>query len=377
MRITLVESTRDRRRFIGLPWDLYNSTDHPRWVPPLRRVVAQSLDTRRNPFYRNADIQLFLAEKGGRAVGRIAAIQNRAHNAFHRDRVGFFGFFEASEDQEVADGLFEAAGSWLSGKDLQVMRGPVSPSTNHETGLLTDGFDVHPMILTPWNPPLYPTLVEGAGLEPVKELLAYHFVRNEFHLPHRFALHAERARRKTRMVFRDVEPRHFEQEMGIIWSIYNTAWEGNWGFVPLTEHEFRTLAQEIRHLLLPQFSFIAEVDGEPAGFLLFLPDFNRIFKAIGNGRLFPTGFARILHGKRRLRTGRIFALGIRARYRSLSIFPLFASEIYRRAMEYGAQEFEASWILEDNTAMNSALVKMGAEVYRRWRIYEKTLGWAE
>ena len=118
MRITPVESARDRRRFVGLPWDLHNSTDHPQWVPPLRRVVTQSLDIRRNPFYRNADIQLFLAEKGGRAVGRIAAIQNRAHNAFHQDRVGFFGFFEASEDQVVVDGLFEAAGSWLSSKDL-------------------------------------------------------------------------------------------------------------------------------------------------------------------------------------------------------------------------------------------------------------------
>jgi hypothetical protein len=179
------------------------------------------------------------------------------------------------------------------------------------------------------------------------------------------------------MVFRDVEPRHFEREMGIIWSIYNTAWERNWGFVPLTEDEFQTLARDLKPLILPQFSFIAEVDGDPAGFLLFLPDFNRIFKAIGNGRLFPTGLARILLGKRKLRTGRIFALGIKSEYRTLSIFPLFASEIYRRAMNYGAQEFEASWILEDNTAMNSALVKMGVEVYRRWKIYQKSLGGVE
>ncbi len=339
--------------------------------------MAQSLDTRRNPFYQNADIRLFLAEKSGRAVGRIAAIENRAHNDFHQDRVGFFGFFEASQDQEVVDGLFEAAASWLSSRNLEVMRGPVSPSTNHETGLLTDGFEHHPMILTSWNPPSYPALFEGAGLDPVKELLAYQFVRDVFHLPDRFVLHAERARRKSRMVFRDVEPRHFEREMRIVFSIYNAAWERNWGFVPLTEEEFQTLAREIKPLILPQFSFIAEVDGDPAGFLLFLPDLNRIFKDIGSGRLVPTGFARILLGKRKLRTGRVFALGIKPEYRTLSIFPLFISEIYRRGMDYGALECEASWILEDNAAMNAALVKMGVEVYRRWRIYEKPLGGVE
>ena len=158
-------------RFIDLPWAIYDPAQFPPWVPPLKLVVRDALDERGNPFYRQASRQLFLAWRDGRVVGRIAAIENRAHNAFHEDRVGFFGFFEAFDDAEAAQALFDAAAAWLKARGLDTMRGPMSPSTNHDTGLLIRGFRFPPSIMTTWNPRYYLPLFEGAGLHKAKDLL--------------------------------------------------------------------------------------------------------------------------------------------------------------------------------------------------------------
>jgi len=173
--IVSVDSSRDLRRFVDLPWQIYNAADHPQWVPPLRIAVRDALDRKANPFYQTAERQLFLAMRNGAPVGRIAAIENRAHNEFHRDRVGFFGFFECRNDQEAANALFDAAEAWLGSRQLDTMRGPMNPSTNHECGMLVGGFDQHPMIMTTWNPPYYSTLTEQAGFAKAKDLLAYLF----------------------------------------------------------------------------------------------------------------------------------------------------------------------------------------------------------
>ena len=173
IRISEVRSSSELRRFIDLPWRIYTAADHPQWVPPLKLMVRDALDERKNPFYRNASRALFLAERGGAVVGRIAAIENRAHNAVHADRVGFWGFFECIDDAEVASALFGAAESWLAARGLTVMRGPVSPSLNHEAGLLVRGYRWPPTVMTTWNPRYYVPLVEGAGFTAAKELLAY------------------------------------------------------------------------------------------------------------------------------------------------------------------------------------------------------------
>jgi GNAT superfamily N-acetyltransferase len=374
--IVSVVSARDRRRFIDLPWQIYNRSDHPQWVPPLRLAVKDALDTRANPFYRTARRELFLAVRDGRVVGRIAAIENRAHNEFHRDRVGFFGFFESTEDQEVASALFDTAASWLRDKGLDTMRGPMNPSTNHECGLLVGGFHRHPMIMTTWNPPYYPDLVEGAGLTKAKDLLAYFFSREgerPFELPERYRVHAERALRGRRLVFRDLDLSDFEREVERCWSIYNAAWEKNWGFVPMSHESFLHEAKVLKYILDPKFTFIAEVDGEPAGFMIIVPDFHHAYKAIGNGRLLPTGIFKILAAKSRLKTGRIMVLGAKQEFRRRGIFALFAHEMLQRAKAAGTLGAEASWILEDNDRLNRPLLSVGAEEYRRWRIYDRPI----
>jgi len=375
LEIVAAQGRRGVAAFVDVPWQLPPLAGSPTWVPPLRMMVRDNLDTSGNPFYKSADRALFIARRNGRAVGRIAAIENRAHNRYHEDRVGFFGFFECEDNAETAARLFESAADWLKGKGLAAMRGPMSPSTNHECGLLVDGFDVHPMFLTPWNPRYYEALVTGAGLAQVKELLAYWLPYGEpgFQLNPRLAALAERAKSKSKLAFRSIRLDTYMEDVAICWDVYNGAWEKNWGFVPMSREEFFHMARELKPLLIPQFAFIAEVNGAPAGFMLCVPDFNLVFKKNPTGRLIPFGLYHILTGKSKLRTGRLMALGIKEEFRTGSILPVFMHEAAQRGMAYGSTGAEASWILEDNQAVRQPAEGFGGRVYRRWRIYEKPL----
>src|SRR3954462_10363710 len=210
-----VATRRDLRRFVDFPYRLYDRARHPNWVAPLRMAVQDALDERKNPFYREAARELFLAERDGAVVGRIAAIENRAHNRFHGDRVGFWGFFECIDDQAVADALFDAASRWLGARALDAMRGPMNPSTNYECGLLIDGFEHRPSFMTTWNPPYYATLCDRAQLRKAKDLVAFFIPMGDtsWSMPPVFERLAERAVEKSRVAFRDLDLRRFEQEL--------------------------------------------------------------------------------------------------------------------------------------------------------------------
>jgi GNAT superfamily N-acetyltransferase len=378
LEVVEVEGSRQLSAFIDVPWHIPEAVRHPQWVPPLRMMVRDLLDTKTNPFYRNADRALFVARHDGRPVGRIAAIENRAHNAFHDDRIGFFGFFESVNDAAVAGALVSRAAEWLAARGLTSIRGPMNPSTNHDCGLLVDGFDAHPQFLTPWNPPSYETLLRSAGFAPSQELLGYWLPYGEagYQLPPTFRTLAERAAAKSNLAFRDLDPRRYWDEVEICLGIYNSAWERNWGFVPMSRDEFLYMAKALRAVLVPQFAFVAEIGGEPAGFMLSTIDMNLILKRIPSGRLFPTGLVRIATGKHRLRTGRVLALGIKQEFRTRSILPLFMYEAARRAIAWGSPGAEASWVLEDNHAMRQPLESFGGRVYRRWRVFDKPLAGA-
>ena len=371
IEIITVTSRGDLRRFVDLPWQIYNETEHPHYVPPLRMAVYDALN-RSKPFYQDADRALFLARRDGKFVGRIAAIENRAHTRFHGDRVGFWGFFESIDDQDVVDQLFGAAAAWLSARELDVMRGPVMPSTNYDCGLLIDGFEHDPTFMTPWNPPSYPRMVERAGQSRVKDLVAYYIPMNDnsFLLPDSVKAMAVRAQAKSGMTFRDLDLSRWEEELELCWDVYNHAWEDNWGFVPMSKKEFIVMAKDLKPLLIPEFAYMAEVGGKPAGFMLIVPDFNQVLKRIKTGRLLPTGLIRLLLAKSRLRSGRIMALGIKREFRNRMIFPLFVLESYRRGLAYGAAGAEASWILEDNELLLGPLKALGLSEYRRWRLYD-------
>jgi hypothetical protein len=374
IKVDRVDGRRGVAEFVDVAWIAQAGRNSP-WIPPLRTVVRDLLDRKRNPFYGGADRALFSARRGGVPVGRIAAIENRWHTDHHGDRTGFFGFFECLDDPDAAAGLFGAAENWLRARGLETVRGPVSPSMNHESGLLVSGFEHAPVMMTPWNPPYYASLVEASGFEKGKDLLAYWIpAGDKLAVPDRVARLAERTRQRSGITFRELDLRALESEARKVLHLYHQAWEGNWGFVPPGWDEFWHTAKELKAVLAENFSFVAEADGEVVGFMMIARDVNAVLADIPSGRLWPWNIAKLLRGIPKVMRGRIVLLGLTTAFRNRGIFPLFAHEAARRALELGAEGAEASWILEDNQALVGPLDAMGLEAYKRWRVYEKALG---
>jgi len=374
INILTVNTKKLKKEFVNFPWKIYKKKDYPNWVPPLKISVYETLDTIKNPFYKNAEIELFLAKVEGEIVGRIAAIENRAHNQFANDKVGFYGFFESINDQSVADALFVAVKQWLKQRGLTSIRGPVNPSTNHETGLLVRGQSQHPTVMTTWNPLYYVDLHEKANMQKAKDLVAYLIpVERIKNLPPQLIEYTNRLRKSSKVSFRDFDMKNYEREIEICFDIYNSAWEDNWGFFPMTREEFFHMARDMKMVLDPRWAFIAEFDGKPAGFMLALPDINYILKRIPNGKLLPTGILKLLFGRRFLKTVRVITLGVKKEFRRAGIFSLFTVESFTRAKKYNIIAGEASWILEDNVGMNTPWQKLGCPLYRRWRLFEQTI----
>ena len=311
----------------------------------------------------------------GRPVGRVAAIENRAHNRHHDDRVGFFGFFDCADDAEAAEALLAGAAGWLRKRGLESIRGPVSPSMNHESGLLVEGCELQPFMMTPWHPGYSGGLVEAAGYEPVQDLLGY-WIPSEgvATVPDRLERLAERTRLRTGVTFRTLDLATLKTEARKVLDLYCDAWMGNWGFVPPEWDEFWHTAKDLKSVVVPEYSFVAEVDGEMVGFMMLARDINQILARIPSGRLWPHNVVRLLIGLRGVSRGRVILLGLRAEYRNRGLFPLFVWEAARRARATGLEGAEASWILADNTGITAPFEAMGLSPTKRWRIYEKPLG---
>jgi hypothetical protein len=368
-----VRTTADLRRFIAFPYALHRGD--PQWVPPLRMDVKKMLNREKNPFFHRAEAEYFLAEKrqGGRAadvVGRIAAVHNRAHNEFHEDQVGFFGFFECANDQAVADALFDAAAAWLKARGLTTMRGPASFSTNDECGLLVSGFDTPPTLLNPHNPPFYVDLVERAGFVKAKDMFQYQ-IRNP-QLPERLVRGARLLAERKKITLHRLDMRKWDEAIETIKVIYNSAWEKNWGFVPMTDAEVDYLAAQLKPVVVPDLVVFCKQEGKTIGFGAALPDLNVALKTNPSGRVFP-GVLKILWAARKVTRIRIWALGLLPEYRMSGADALMYHWIWDKGYALGHRWAEAGWILEDNPAMNNGLLRMGFEAYKTLRFYDRPL----
>jgi GNAT superfamily N-acetyltransferase len=368
VEVGLVRTVRDLESFVAVPYRLHR-LDRT-WVAPLRRDVRRLLSRRANPFFEHAEAAYHLARRGSRVVGRIAAIHNRLHNDFHRDRVGFFGFFESVDDKEVAHALFDAAAAWLRSRGLEVMRGPASFSTNDEAGLLVAGFDTPPAILMPHNPRHYVTLVESAGFRKAKDLLVYQTTRDQ--LPSRLAEGVKHLERRYGITTRPLSLRRFASEVALVKTLYNLAWEGNWGFVPMTDREIEHLAKQLRPVVVPELVAFAEREGKPIGFAVALPDLNVALRKNPSGRFFP-GLLKVLWASRRIRRIRVALLGTLPEWRGRGVDAVLYKRIWEEGYRKGYRWAEAGWILEDNHAMRNGLVRMGFEVYKTYRLYDRPL----
>jgi hypothetical protein len=364
-----VTSTGDLNKFIKLPFAIYKGD--PNWVPPLISERKAFFDRKKNPFYRAAKTRLFMARKGEKFLGRIATCINYSYNEYHQDKIGFFGFFDVFEDYDVAALLFKVAMLTLKADGMEKMVGPANFSTNHEVGMLIEGYDSPPFIMMTYNKPYYNDFAERFGFKKAKDLIAFRIDR-QADIDPRLKRVAERVRTKEDVVFRSLNIKDFDGEVERLNDVYNQAWSKNWGFVPMSREEFRHMAKDMKQIVDPDLVFIAEVNGKAVGFSLTLPNINQAL-IYTDGHLFPTGLIKLLWHtkvKSKIDSIRIITMGIIPEYQKRGLDTLFYLETFDVGSSKGYQWAEMSWVLEDNVLMAKAIEYMGGEAYKTYRMYE-------
>ncbi|MFZ1571593.1 MAG: aminotransferase class I/II-fold pyridoxal phosphate-dependent enzyme [Chlorobiota bacterium] len=372
--IIKVENKKQKNDFVRIVWNLYEQDNT--WVPPIEMNVNRLIDTKKNPFYKHAKIQLFLAQKNGELVGRIAAIIDENHLKTHNDKTGFFGFFESINDQAVANTLINAATDWLKERGMNKIRGPVSPSMNDEVGLLVEGNEFPSAVLMPYNPIWYEILLTNCGFKAAKDLVSFKLSYPEC-MSERFTRVTDMLRTRGRFTIRGLNMKEYPREINRLKTIYNLAWQPNWGFVPMTDEEIQAQAYELKQIIDKDFVLFAEKDGEVAGFLLAVPDIHQSMKSgkkippgITN---LPTAIMNIMTERKAIKQARIIIMGISPKYHGSGVDALLYREIMERTYKKGITDGEAGWVLDDNELMTRAAEMMNGKAYKRYRIFEQPI----
>ncbi|RVU01060.1 hypothetical protein EOD41_10620 [Mucilaginibacter limnophilus] len=369
-QIVPVKSKKELAAFIDFPHELHKND--PNYVPELFIAQRDLLTT--HPFYKHSTLQAFLAYNGDKIVGRIAAVWNTNHNTFNNVSDGFFGFFDCVNDQATANSLFESAKNWLKEKGATKLVGPANPSTNETCGLLVKGFNKPPVVMMPYNPEYYVELLERAGFTKQVDLFAYSWTGQQYN-DKSLQLLDKLQQRLTRsdIIIRKINLKKFKEEAAALREVYNTAWDKNLGFFPMTNEEFDYTAKDLKMILDPDFCVLAEQNGKIVGFGVAIPDINQILKTIKKGRLLPTGIFKLLLNKSKIRGIRIMLLGVVEGYRKMGIEACLYGNIIKEYRRKNLDYAEASWTLEHNDMVNRAIEAIGGDQYKTYRIYEKTI----
>jgi GNAT superfamily N-acetyltransferase len=374
----VVEPVRTRAEldtFIRYQLELY--AGNPYFVPPIVAERRDFLDRKKNPFFSHAEVELYLARRGGEVVGRIAAIDDALWNQFHDAETGFFGMFDAPDDAGVAAALLDRAAEFARSRGMKTLTGPVNLSTNHDCGTLVEGFDFPPAMMMPYNFQYYGGLLEGWGLRKMKDLYAYE-LSTAMAPPEKVVRVADRLREQQGVRVRPIDLRQLPEEIRRLKNIYNAMMDPAWLFLPMNEEEFDGIVARLRPLVRvrPELCLIAEVRGEPVAFCITLPDMNRSIQAAG-GYLtrwgLPVGLARMALAARRIDRLRVLLFGIKPGFRRRGLDALLYLETLRTARRLGYDGGELGWVTEDNDLMVRAIESMGARRYKTYRIYERSL----
>jgi GNAT superfamily N-acetyltransferase len=368
--ITLATTKKERKQFIDFPYQHYSEDDN--WIPPLKMEQKKLIDTENNPFYNNGDIALFLAEQDGEPCGRIAAIQDRRYNEHHKNKTGFFGFFECINDQSVANLLFKVASDWLKQRGHTDVLGPANPSMMDEIGILVDGFEYEPSFMMPYHKPYYDNLITNAGFEKEMDMYAFRVTQATVTLDRIYRAEEIVRRRLPKLKIREIDTKNIDQEVEIVRNIFNRSWSQNWGFIPLTKEELEDLAKDLKLILDPKVAHIAEIDGDPVAFSIALPDLNQALKYT-DGTLFPTGIFKLLWHRRNINQIRTALMGVIPKYQGKGIDALLHKEAIINGREVGYNSSELSWVLESNKNMIRVAEKIGASIEKTYRMYTREL----
>ena len=368
LEIRPVIAKADWKQFLELPWTIYRGD--PNWVPPLRQNQAELTGYKPHPFYEVAQKQPFLALRDGKPCGRVLAIINPVHNERFNEQRGMFGFFECTDDEEAALGLFAAARDWLAKKGIHRVRGPVNPSLNYECGLLIEGFDSPPTFMMTYNRPYYAKLVESAGFRKVQDLYAFWGEVDMLDsLDKKLAFVVEEATRRFQVKLRRIDRSRFAEELRMFLRIYNESLVGTWGFTPLSEGEVEHMGAAMKHLIVPEMTTVAEVNDKPVACAFGLLDYNPRIKAI-DGRLFPFGFMRLLWNKRAIKKIRLISTNVLPEYQRWGLGVVVLSRLVPDILSWGVREAEFSWVLESNDLSFKSLKRGGAKLIKTYRIYD-------
>jgi len=359
---------RERRQFLAFPWTLY--AHDPNWVPPLRGDQAERAGFRPHPFYERNEAQAFLAYRGGAVCGRIAAILNRGHVERFSEQRGYFGFFECVEDGEAAGKLFDAVRAWFAERDIRWLRGPVDPAMDYGIGILVDGFDSPPTFLINYNPPYYPRLLEDYGLRKAQDLYSYAFAMNTLaEIEPKLKQAVAQFERHHEVRLRRLDKRRYLQDVEEFLDLNNRSLDEHWGYVPMTLAEVRHMARSMRPLVVPEFALGVEIDGEPSGALLALPDYNPRIRQI-DGRLFPFGFLRLLWRRERIPRLRVLYASVLPRWQRAGVALVLLAGLVPPARRWGIREVEFSWVAESNAMSRATLERGGAVRTKTHRVYD-------
>lgn len=370
--IVAVNDKKQLASFIDFPHDLYKNDSN--YVPELFIAQQDMLTPGKHPFHEHSTLQLFLAYERDTIVGRIAAIQNNNHNKINQTTEGHFGFFDCINDQETANLLVDTAAKWLKERNMTSMIGPVNFSTNDICALLIEGFDGPPVAMMPYNAPYYQQLLENTGLAKKVDLRAYKFVAGDYNDRSLKLTEAIRERlKRNNIIIRKINMNDFWNEVVKVREVYNGAWDHNTGFVPATDKEFHYLAKDLKMIVDPDFVYVAEQEGKMVGISLSIPDINQALIKIKRGRLLPFGIFKLLWYKRKIKGLRIMALGVLDGYRKMGIEACLYGLTIKTFQEKKFDYAEASWTLEHNTMVNSAIEQINGKLYRKYRIFEKSI----
>ena len=348
----------------------------PAWVPPLNFMLREQLTPKKNRWFDHAEVALFTAWRDGKLAGRISAQVDQEHLKAHQDATGFFGFFDTLDDEAVARALVDAAAAWLGARGMKRLRGPLSLSVNEELGLLVEGFEYPPMIMMSHSRRYQGGLAEACGLTKAKDLLAWRYEVKD--LPPRALRAHNQIKELPEVNIRTLRRRDLAKELRIVLEIQDDAWSENWGHVSLTEAEVTSAADALKLVLHDELSILAEIDGEPAGMCIAVPNLNEAIRDL-NGRIFPLGFVKLLWRLKvkNPKTARLFLLGIKKKYRNVRRYGALAlamiAEVSIRGRKIGIEWGELSWTLEDNAPVNLAIKTVRGKVYKKYRIYEKAI----
>lgn len=364
MKLIEIVSKKDIDAFIKFSLSIYQND--PLYAPPLLSEMRKEFSASKNPFFEHAEVRFFLIK----GKGRVASIVNRRHIEFHNERAGFFGFFECVNDPEVSSRLLERVADELKGQGIEIMRGPMNFSINEEAGFLINGFRETPMLMTPYNPPYYNDLMTSFGMQKSKDLFAY--IYDMADEPPEKILRVADFAEKQGISVRPINMKNFSRDMTAFKEIYNSSWQGNWGFIPLTDGELNFMAERLRQVIVPELSLIAEKQGEPLGFMGLLPDFNHVLRVM-KGRLNPLTVIKAIYYSKRIKDLRLLLLGIKKDFRAKGVDALLFREGFKEIKKRGFRRVEFSWILEDNFPVQRIVRMIGGRLYKTYRIYEKKI----